>query len=132
MSRHERPTLTPPFDPAKFARESESRLRSIPPAARNPRASVQNASAAAADEGLEDYVDVDVDVTEDAQDEENAEDAPSTARAPVSREAIPFVRPLPHELQQLNLDHRSGFVLSQIDGVSSVETIVDISAMPES
>ncbi len=43
---------------------------------------------------------------------------------------IPIVL-LPHEhLCELDLDHRAGFVLSLIDGTSSLESILDVSGMP--
>jgi hypothetical protein len=34
------------------------------------------------------------------------------------------------ELRWLTLDHRAGFVLSLIDGASSIEDIIDVSTMP--
>ena len=34
------------------------------------------------------------------------------------------------QLRWLTLDHRSGFLLSHVDGVSSLEEILDISGMP--
>ena len=34
------------------------------------------------------------------------------------------------ELTHLPLDHREGFVLSEVDGVSSIETILDVCPMP--
>jgi hypothetical protein len=34
------------------------------------------------------------------------------------------------QIRWLSLDHRSGFLLSLIDGTSSVEELLDISGMP--
>jgi hypothetical protein len=35
------------------------------------------------------------------------------------------------QLRWLSLDHKAGFLLSLVDGVSSVEMIIDVSGMPE-
>jgi hypothetical protein len=35
------------------------------------------------------------------------------------------------ELRWLGLDHRAGFLLSMVDGTTTVEEIVDLSGMPE-
>jgi hypothetical protein len=35
------------------------------------------------------------------------------------------------QLRWLSIDHRSGFVLSLVDGVSSLEMILDVSGMRE-
>ena len=40
--------------------------------------------------------------------------------------AVPRVLKSPEELIWLDLDHRSGFVLAQIDGISSYEDIVEV------
>lgn len=42
---------------------------------------------------------------------------------------IPVLRAKMSEIAQLNLDHRAGFLLSQIDGMLSFEDIIDMSAM---
>src|SRR5262249_13303145 len=46
-----------------------------------------------------------------------------------SLDAIPKVSIGPEEIVALNLDHRAGFVLSQIDGVSSFEDLFSLSGM---
>ena len=39
---------------------------------------------------------------------------------------------IPHaELRWLALDHRAGFVLSLVDGTSTIEEIIDVSTMPQ-
>jgi hypothetical protein len=48
---------------------------------------------------------------------------PPTDRIP--RLVVPL-----HELKSLSLDPESGFVLSRIDGISTIETLLDVSAMP--
>lgn len=44
-------------------------------------------------------------------------------------QAVPRVLVAPDELIWLDLDHRAGFVLAQIDGVSSYEEIVEVAGM---
>jgi hypothetical protein len=51
-----------------------------------------------------------------------------TARiGPLDR--VPFVEVQRDQLRWLSLDHRAGFVLSLVDGVSSLEMILDVSGM---
>lgn len=45
---------------------------------------------------------------------------------------IPRVKKSPGEIAKLPIDHRAGFLLAHIDGMQSVEEILDICAMPES
>ena len=49
--------------------------------------------------------------------------------APLDR--TPIVVVAPTHMRWLSIDHRAGFVLSLIDGASSVETILDVSGMPK-
>jgi hypothetical protein len=52
-----------------------------------------------------------------------------TARlGPLDR--VPFVAVPLEQLRWLSIDHRAGFVLSHVDGVSSLEQILDVSGMP--
>ncbi|MBI2894552.1 MAG: hypothetical protein HYY06_13450 [Deltaproteobacteria bacterium] len=44
---------------------------------------------------------------------------------------IPSVAVSPSDLPGLGLDHRAGFILSCVDGVSSFSDILDVSGMPE-
>lgn len=44
-------------------------------------------------------------------------------------ERVPFVAVPREQLRWLSLDHRAGFVLSHVDGLSSLEEIVDVSGM---
>lgn len=46
-----------------------------------------------------------------------------------SMEEIPRVIVPPDQVRWLTLDHRAGFVLSCIDGYSSIEEILDVSGM---
>jgi hypothetical protein len=43
---------------------------------------------------------------------------------------VPRLTLRPRDLALLPLDHREGFLLSMIDGVTSIETILDVCAMP--
>lgn len=43
---------------------------------------------------------------------------------------VPMVMVQPHELRWLSIDHRAGFLLSLVDGMSSIEMILDVSGMP--
>lgn len=53
-----------------------------------------------------------------------------TARiGPLDR--VPVVMVGRDQLRWLSIDHRAGFVLSLVDGVSSLEMILDVSGMPE-
>jgi hypothetical protein len=49
----------------------------------------------------------------------------------LDRNAVPRVVMLRDEISQLELDHREGFLLSLIDGVSNIEALLDVCAMPE-
>lgn len=48
-----------------------------------------------------------------------------------SLESVPVVMAETSHLRYANIDHRAGFVLSHIDGVSTVEMILDVSGMGE-
>lgn len=43
---------------------------------------------------------------------------------------VPSVAMGPDQIRWLSLDHRAGFILSMIDGISSVDDLLDISGMP--
>lgn len=47
-----------------------------------------------------------------------------------SLQSVPVVRLSPQEILALPLDARSGFLLARIDGTSSLQTLLDVSAMP--
>lgn len=44
---------------------------------------------------------------------------------------VPLVAIPREQLRWLTIDHRAGFILSHVDGVSNLEEIIDISGMPE-
>jgi hypothetical protein len=47
------------------------------------------------------------------------------------RRAVPKVSMTPEEVRWLSLDHRSGFLLSFVDGCTCVDEVLDVSSMPE-
>ena len=52
-----------------------------------------------------------------------------TARlGPLDR--VPYIAVPLEQLRWLSIDHRAGFVLSHVDGISSLEQILDVSGMP--
>lgn len=53
----------------------------------------------------------------------------TTKIGPLDR--VPVVMVPRDQLRWLSIDHRAGFVLSLVDGVSSLEMILDVSGMPE-
>jgi hypothetical protein len=53
----------------------------------------------------------------------------TTRIGPLDR--VPLVMVAREQLRWLSIDHRAGFVLSLVDGVSSLEMILDVSGMPE-
>jgi hypothetical protein len=60
-----------------------------------------------------------------------AGDRASTLPALISRTGVPRRVLAPSEVAQLALDHRAGFLLAHIDGMHSMEEILDVCAMPE-
>jgi len=60
---------------------------------------------------------------------EAEEDQPSSVH--LRRHAVPRLTISHDELLRLPLDHRAGFILSLVDGRSSIETIADMSGMAQ-
>ncbi|HSO40574.1 MAG TPA: hypothetical protein VLT33_48940 [Labilithrix sp.] len=50
--------------------------------------------------------------------------------ASVPADAVPIVIVNAETLKLLPLDHRSGFILARVDGISTIRSIVDTAAMP--
>ena len=44
---------------------------------------------------------------------------------------VPRLTVAPEDLVKLKLDHRAGFLVSLLDGVSTIEMIVDVAGMPQ-
>src|SRR4051794_6051992 len=102
----------PPFDPAAFARESESKLRARAPSGPGGESGIQPVARS-------------VELALDDPDEHRP-----TRPVPIMLMAVPSLALSAAELARLQLDHRAGFILSHVDGMSDVETILDVSAMP--
>jgi hypothetical protein len=66
-----------------------------------------------------------------ARDTERKLRAAAGGEGPPAPTAVPRVRVSNQELRARAYDHRAGFVLSLIDGSTSVEGIVDISGIPK-
>jgi hypothetical protein len=121
MGASERPTLTPPFDPAEFARESESKLRvSKPLPPREPQAGSATKIRRADPRAEEDLVELAFEETERAT-------RPNATA--LTLQSVPLLAVAPDRMRGMQLDHRAGFILSHVDGVSDVETILDVSGM---
>jgi hypothetical protein len=102
MPESDRPTALPPFDPNAFARESESRMVASAPISRIPISDV-----------------------EPIADIEEKLLRRFGTRASVLVLCVAF-----DEVKTLALDHREGFLLSLIDGASTVDQILDVCGMP--
>ena len=94
-------TVPPPFDPEEYARESESKLRAGARVPADERSGVLP-----------------------------VEESSGVRSVPILLADVPVLALPPAEVARLALDHRAGFVLSHVDGASSVENILDVSAMP--
>jgi hypothetical protein len=125
--RSERPTVPPSFDVLQYAKDSEARMRRSAP----PTAAVPAHSEPALELDFEDWLEA----TPRAQSEVRLMTHPNPeapadeawARAMVG---APFVLVAEDELTGLSLDDRTGFLLSQMDGVSDLETVIATSAIP--
>jgi hypothetical protein len=109
--RNDRPTVTPPFDPAEYARASESKQRVT------VRAAEEESGVLPAGRSI-------------AQLDELDARTPACA-TPVLLASIPYLSISPRDLTRAGLDHRAGFIVSLIDGTSDVAMILDMSAMPQ-
>ena len=56
--------------------------------------------------------------------------APASGLTLTQRQSIPRVLVSPSEIAKLPIDHRGGFLLTHIDGMHTLEEILDICAMP--
>jgi hypothetical protein len=66
-------------------------------------------------------------------DDELGGDAPTARQRVVTREflaTIPHLAIPPEELHAAELDHREYFLISLLDGRTSIETLIDICGMP--
>jgi hypothetical protein len=97
----ERSTTPPAFDPVQFAKDCDARVKTQWP--RSETRIVMRSSTS---------------------------DATTDEVWAHSMTGTPVLAISPHELRGLPLDHRSGFLLSLMDGTLDLETILEVSAMP--
>lgn len=80
------------------------------------------------------------DILKDAPDNVGAKAVAETCRTVLRQmyaarigplDRVPVVMVPRDQLRWLSIDHKAGFVLSLVDGVSSLEMIIDVSGMPE-
>lgn len=126
MGASERPTLTPPFDPAAFARESESKLRVSVPMPMDPKSSgtLRRADPLAHAAALPREEPVHFD-----ENDRITSELPLPTSVRLTTASVPVLAMSAAQMRGMQLDHRAGFILSHVDGVSSVETILDVSGM---
>jgi hypothetical protein len=67
---------------------------------------------------------------EDDDDTNEPAATPRPVDGGIALESVPKLVAAPEKLVGLPLDHRAGFVLACIDGESTVQTIIDVSALP--
>jgi hypothetical protein len=134
----DRPTVVPPFDPEAFAQDSEIRQRVSLPLAEETtidkaRRLLQGGDAEQAlflVERLLEQIPLDTD----------ARTLANECRAALEREYLAvigsaatvfIVDVTPNELKTMALDHVSGFLLTLTDGVTNVETLLDLCGLPQ-
>lgn len=111
VRRNERPTIRPPFDVAKHAKDSDEQIARVRPELEDE----ESAKLPRSETRLSTRPSMGAVMTDEAW-------ARSMAGAPVV--VVP-----PAELVKLPLDHRAGFLLSRMDGLIDVDTLVEVSAM---
>lgn len=133
-----RPTIVPPFDVGKFAREKMNEEEGSP--FDRPTVPPPLAAAPAHDEDLDEDLDaepvavtIDVDepragVTEAASSTSEEEETAELVVQLGSMDGVPIMVVDPAEAYKV-IDARGAFLLAQIDGVSTMETILDICGM---
>jgi hypothetical protein len=67
---------------------------------------------------------------EDREPRDEAASTPRPVNGGIALEAVPRLVAPPHKLTGLPIDHQAGFVLANIDGESTVQTLIDVSGLP--
>jgi hypothetical protein len=133
----DRPTLLPPFDADAFARDSELRLKAALPV--TGETTTDYARRLLQEGRAEDALFLVARVLEATPLDSEARRLSDECGAALERDcwsvigsssAILGVAVSPDELRSFGLDHVSGFLLSRMDGVTDVETLLDISGLP--
>jgi len=114
FTKHERPTVPPSFDVHKFAKDSDERIAG---AARVPPDDEEGAG-----ERSEPRSETRL-VTRPTMGAVNDE---AWARSMLG---VPVVVLAPNQIVRLPLDHRAGFVLSLMDGLLDLDTLIELSTM---
>jgi hypothetical protein len=147
----ERPTVAPPFDVVAFARESDSKLRAVgvtPPIVsdspelsehtmEDPVSEMRERFALGDFSGALELAELIMAAEPGNLDAaECGEDCRTTLEGMLasklgSLDRVPIVMVPPAELRWLAIDHRSGFILSLVDGASSIDLILDVCGMPK-
>ncbi len=136
-AEEERPTLVPDFDPHAFARDTERRQRAA--AVASDEASIDQARRLHAEGQHEQALFVLGQLLDLAPLHPEATALATGCREALEREcldALGHERALlvlavsPDELKDFALDHVSGFLLSLLDGATTVEDVLDICGLP--
>jgi hypothetical protein len=133
----ERSTVIPEYDPEAFARDSEMRQRAVLMPAGGP--TVDEARKLMADGGHEQALFLLSRLLEGVPLHAEATALAAECRMKIERECLATVGSeaavlvaavSPAELRTFALDNVSGFLLSLMDGATSVEDILDVSTLP--
>lgn len=133
----DRPTLVPAFDVEAFARESEMKQRVVPPS--TDESTIEVAARLLAEGNPEQAMFLLARLLEQVPLHSEARELSKECATALEQEclsavgsqaSILIVAVSPDALKTLGLDHVSGFLLSLMDGVSDVETILDLCGLP--
>jgi hypothetical protein len=139
----EHPTVQPPYDVAAFAQDAmpgvprSPRPASPHPASAERRRVVPNRKHS---DAIDRITPTDPFLVEQARLKSAGALADDGDEAPVSEsqyikqlgslDSIPVLRIPAEKLREMTFDHRAGFLLHVIDGVATLETVLDLSGMP--
>ena len=112
VRRSELPTVPPPFNAARFAKDSDAKLAAAAPSA--PKR--EEAPLAESEMRLATRPPIGVAPTDEAW-------ARSMTGSPVAARALDKLKGMP-------LDHRAAYLLSWMDGTVDLETLAQVSTMP--
>jgi hypothetical protein len=115
------PTVPPPFNVARFARDSDAKVTVVPPGPAAPR-ELQDQGVDATDAAPQSEMRI---ATRPRM--EAAETDEAWARTAVG---LLVVAMSVDELKRLPLDHRAGYLLSRMDGSLDLYTLVEVAALP--
>ncbi len=136
-SAEDRPTVLPPFDANAFARDSEMKLQAA--ASATGETTTDEARRLLQDGRAEDALFLLARVLEAMPLDSEANALSRECSAALERECWAVIGPpttilrvalTPAKLKGFGLDHASGFLISRMDGVTDVETLLDISGLP--